>query len=188
MREVVQVDPAGSRQERVRRFERLYEELAPDVHAYVLRRVGQELVPDVVADVFVVAWRRLDDLPSPALPWLLGVARKTVANHLRSARRRTAVVERLRAAASAATVDPSHAERVWIALASLGERDREALMLVAWEGLSRKEAADVLGCSSAAFRVRLHRARARLGRALEGSATGSSSRPPTLKSTAESLE
>jgi RNA polymerase sigma-70 factor (ECF subfamily) len=184
----VEADPAGNQHERRRRFEQLYGEFAPDVQAYALRRVERALVADIVADVFVVAWRRFDELPSAPLPWLLGVARKTVSNHLRSARRRTALVERLRAAASGSTVDPSHTEPVWNALASLGDRDREALMLVAWEGLSRAEAAAVLGCSTAAFRVRLHRARARLGRALDDSAAEASSPSRATKSTAESLE
>ena len=184
----MEVDPARTQLERRRRFERLYEELAPDVQAYVLRRIEQELVPDVVADVFVVAWRRLDDLPSAPLPWLLGVARKTVANHLRSARRRSALLERLHAVERPSSVDASHTEPALAALASLRERDREALRLIAWEGLSREEAASVLGCSTAAFRVRLHRARTRLSRALDASAAGSSSPSPALNSTAESLE
>jgi RNA polymerase sigma-70 factor, ECF subfamily len=183
----VEVDPADNRARRSR-FERLYGEFAPDVQAYVLRRVGPDAVGDVVADVFLVAWRRLDDLPTSPRPWLLGVARKTVANHVRSARRRTALVDRLRATASGSTVDTARAESVWMAVASLGERDREALTLVAWDGLSREEAAAVLGCSSAAFRVRLHRARARLSRALDRSAAGSNPRSSAVRSTAESLE
>lgn len=181
------VDPTANDQERRLRFERLYEELAPDVQAYVLRRVEQELADDVVADVFVVAWRRLDDLPSAPLPWLLGVARKTVSNHLRSARRRSALLERLHAVERPSNVDASHIEPVLAALASLGERDREALRLVAWEGLSREEAASVVGCSTGTFRVRFHRARVRLGRALDAAAEASSP-SPAMKSTAESLE
>jgi RNA polymerase sigma-70 factor, ECF subfamily len=183
----VEVEPADS-QERRSRFERLYGELAPEVQAYVLRRIDPELVGDIVADVFLVAWRRLDDVSDQPLPWLLGVARKTIANHLRGARRRTALVERLRATAGSSTVDVSRAEPVWIALASLGERDREALMLVAWDGFSREEAAAVLGCSNAAFRVRLHRARTKLSRALDGAAAGSYPRSSAARSTAESLE
>jgi RNA polymerase sigma factor (sigma-70 family) len=183
----VAVEPTDNQARRIL-FERLYGEFAPDVQAYVLRRVGPESVGDVVADVFLVAWRRLDDLPSSPRPWLLGVARKTVANHLRSARRRTALVDRLRVTASGSAVDAARAEPVWAALASLGERDREALMLVAWDGLSREEAAAVLGCSSGTFRVRFHRARAKLGRALDHSAAGSSPRSSAVRSTAESLE
>ena len=52
------------------------------------------------------------------------------------------------------------------ALASLGERDREALLLIAWEELSVSEAAVAVGCSRGAFAVRLHRARRRLSLAL----------------------
>ena len=56
------------------------------------------LVDDVVAETFLVAWRRIDDLPDDVRPWLLGVARKTLSTHLRSARRRTSLVEKLSAA------------------------------------------------------------------------------------------
>jgi RNA polymerase sigma-70 factor (ECF subfamily) len=105
-------------------------------------------VPDIVADVFVVAWRRFDDVPSPPLPWLLGVARKTVSNHLRSARRRSALTERLEGAERTAAGEAADNGAVALALPSLGERDRKAVMLVAWDGLSGREAAKVLGCSS----------------------------------------
>jgi RNA polymerase sigma-70 factor, ECF subfamily len=184
----VALDPETNELERRSRFERLYEQLLPDVKAYVLRRVERELVPDIVADTFVVAWRRLDDIPSPPLPWLLGVARKTVSNHLRSARRRSALVQRLESAGRVVDADASEIEAVLTALVSLGERDREALMLVAWDGLSGAEAAAVLGCSTAAFRVRLHRARSRLSRALDESAAPSGSRSLAVKSPAESLD
>ncbi|HWF23902.1 MAG TPA: sigma factor [Solirubrobacteraceae bacterium] len=57
-------------------FERLYREHAGRVKAYGLRRVGSEAAADeVVSDVFLVVWRRLDDVPDDPLPWLLGVAR-----------------------------------------------------------------------------------------------------------------
>lgn len=56
---------------------------------------------------------------------------------------------------------------VGMALASMPEADREILTLVAWEGLSPAEVATVLGCSGAAARVRLYRARQRFARALE---------------------
>jgi RNA polymerase sigma factor (sigma-70 family) len=53
------------------------------------------------------------------------------------------------------------------AIAALSERDRAALLLVAWEGLSTAEMAVALGCSRAAAKVRLHRARRKLRRKLD---------------------
>src|SRR5437763_1097545 len=68
------------------RFERIYEEHAPAVRAYVRRRAPESIVEDVLADVFVVCLRRIDDVPRNALPWLYGVARKTLANERRKRR------------------------------------------------------------------------------------------------------
>ena len=156
-----------SRDERQARFERLYRQHGPDVHAYVVRRVGWERADDIVADVFVVAWRRLEAVPDEAMPWLLGVARKTIANRLRSTRRQFALATRLAAQVPAVQMESSSSDAaVLAALGSLRERDREVLMLIAWEGLGGREASKVLGCSHAAFRVRLHRSRARFAKAL----------------------
>jgi hypothetical protein len=55
---------------------------------------------------------------------------------------------------------------VLTALAALPEADRELLTLVAWHGLKPNEAARVVGCSTATYFVRLHRARRRLERAM----------------------
>jgi RNA polymerase sigma-70 factor, ECF subfamily len=147
------------------RFERLWRECAPAVAAYVRRRAPADVAEDVVAETFLVAWRRLDRVPEDALPWLYGVARRTLANQRRSEVRRVALAERLDL-----ELPPVTGERpdscVVEALAALGERDRELLMLVAWEGVTPTEAAVVLGTSAVACRVRLHRARGRLAAAL----------------------
>ncbi|MBA3736637.1 MAG: RNA polymerase sigma factor [Actinobacteria bacterium] len=147
------------------RLEQLYASFAPDVRAYARRRIHAEAVDDVVADVFVVAWRKIDSVPEEALPWLLGVARKVVGNQLRSAHRRLALTERLgdQPAAAAAEVESGEVLR---ALASLSPRDREVLMLIAWEGLHQREAAAAMDCSPPVFRVRLFRARKKLEHAL----------------------
>jgi RNA polymerase sigma factor (sigma-70 family) len=153
------------------RFERLFRANYGAVRGYALRRTSPELAQDVVSETFLVAWRRLDDVPDDALPWLFGVARRVLANQRRSANRGAALVERAAAASSPAASDPhdrvGEAEAVRQALASLPERDREALMLVAWHGLSGARAARAAGCSRAAFGVRLHRARRRLAALLE---------------------
>jgi RNA polymerase sigma-70 factor (ECF subfamily) len=146
-------------------FDQLYRRHAGQVRAYALRRTAATAADDVVAEVFVVAWRRWDDVPDPTLPWLLGVARKVLANQRRSEHRAVALRARLQSAA-AATVAPNVDHRVLRALGDLGERDRELLMLIAWEGLSVTEAATVLGARPGTIAVRLHRARQRFARAL----------------------
>jgi len=122
----------------------------------------------VVAETFLVAWRRLGDVPEEPRTrlWLYGVARRVLANQRRGERRRTSLGERL--AADLATAVPDHAPgvaerlRYGHALDRLGERDRELVLLHAWEGLEPREIAEVLGVSAVAVRSRLSRARARL--------------------------
>lgn len=152
------------------RFDELYRRNAAAVAAYALRRVSREAAEDVVADTFLVAWRRLDQVPEPALPWLLGVARRTLANDRRSSRRRERLAERMRVELDGVPVVPVE-QRLVDALRTLSIGDREALLLIAWEGLSTAEAAQVLGCSAVACRIRLHRARKRLAAALESAST-----------------
>lgn len=152
---------------REERFEGLFRENYPFVRAYALRRTSGDAAQDVVAETFLVAWRRLDDVPADALPWLYGVARRVLANQRRSADRGAALAERLAGGAPRGPgVDPGDsagdAELLRLALSRLSEPSREALMLVAWHGLSGVRAARAAGCSRAAFAVRLHRARARL--------------------------
>jgi RNA polymerase sigma-70 factor (ECF subfamily) len=152
------------------RFEALYRAHADAVHAYALRRTSPAAADDVVAETFLVVWRRLSDVPEPALPWMLGVARRVLANRRRTDSRADALARRL--AGTEPTTAPAHDiddelnQRVRFALAGLGERDRELLMLVAWEGLRVQEAAEVLGVRSGTLAVRLHRARKRLDEAL----------------------
>src|SRR5262245_12601454 len=111
------------------RFEQIYEEHAPAVRAYVRRRSPESIVDDVVADVFVVCLRRIDDVPRNALPWLYGVARKTLANERRKRRPTSS------AADVAYEPEPVGDAGLAAAFAQLGDGDREILRLVAWEGL-----------------------------------------------------
>jgi RNA polymerase sigma-70 factor (ECF subfamily) len=146
----------------------MYDECRQRVWAYVVSRAGRQVADEVVSETFAVAWRRLDDVPEPPLPWLLGVARNILRDDLRSRARRDALAAELRSWTEA-DVAEQVTERMGVlrALAALADDDREVLLLVAWHGLSPKEGARVVGCSSAAFRVRLHRARKRLARAME---------------------
>jgi RNA polymerase sigma factor (sigma-70 family) len=151
----------NQRPEDAARFEQLYREHAPRVIAYAARRLPRDVVADVVAETFSVAWRRLDLVPVEPGPWLLAVARRVSANQRRSLRRRAALAERA-AAHALVFFEVEDPPAVLEALATLSERDREALLLAAWDGLSAAEAAAVLGCSATAYRLRLYRARRKL--------------------------
>ena len=149
------------------RFEALFRAHRPQVLAYARRRVDDATAEDVVADAFLVCWRRLDEVPQEPLPWLLGVARRCLANRVRGDARRVALAERAtHAHVAPGGRDPAETlgerERVLAAFAGLSERDREVLALVAWEGLDVTDAATAMGCSKTALKVRLHRARRRL--------------------------
>lgn len=166
------------------RFELLYAKHGPAVKAYVLRRARASVADDVVAEVFVVCWRRFEEVPPDPLPWLLGVARRVLSTQLRGDRRRVALRDRLAEVAAGAHVEtpdysPASAPEIGreapsnmtdpvlaAALARLSDAERELLLLIAWEDLSPAEAARVLGIKPAAARVRLLRARRRLSAAL----------------------
>ena len=147
------------------RFNQLYEEHFDAVRAYAWRR-DPDSSDDVVAETFLVAWRRLDEVPNEAAPWLFGVARNVRLNLLRGDRRREALADRLRLAPAVHAEPTGERAALSAALAALSESDREVILLAAWEGLDHGEIAGVLGCSRTAARVRLHRARRRLAAAL----------------------
>lgn len=153
-----------------RRFQQAFDTCSTRVLAYALRHTDPDSAQDVVSDVFLVAWRRVDDLPQDPLPWLLVVARNTLANRRRSLTRREHLESRLADVAGAGGSAPA-AEDVAVdratmlaALAELTDSEREAVLLVAWDGLDAAGAAQVAGCSRNAFDARLHRARVRLER------------------------
>jgi RNA polymerase sigma factor (sigma-70 family) len=147
-------------------FERVFQDCYEAVYRYAARRVAPEAVQDVVSETFLVAWRR-EEVGAEPLPWLLGIARRTAANHRRGSARRDALRQRLSAERPLEKLDVCADDpRLTAALATLAERDREALMLVAWDGLDHRVAATVMGCSTGAFTVRLHRARRKLERVL----------------------
>jgi RNA polymerase sigma-70 factor (ECF subfamily) len=153
------------------RFRALYADHAEAVLGYALRRVATPGdAGDVVADVFLVAWRRLDDLPAEgeARPWLFGVARRVLANRRRGDERRSRLGHRLRTHVERSLADDAGvgADDVRSALDRLPEEDREILRLTAWEQLTPGEIAVAYGIPAATARTRLHRARGRLRREL----------------------
>lgn len=162
---------AGEGRRRLR-FEEIYRDNRGPVLAYLLRRTSNsDDAADVLADTFVTAWRRLDDVPpgGEARLWLYGVARRSLANHRRGERRRSVLAGRIRAELAVAYRAPEPGGQLADladALGSLPEADQELLALVAWERLDHQQIASVLGCSRNAVDVRLHRARRRLSEAL----------------------
>lgn len=141
----------------------------PRVAAYVRRHVPSDDVQDVVAETFLQAWRRWDVVPRPPIAWLIGTARKVIGNSRRAVRRRRALHDRLVLLGSAARASEDAGmlatERLAAleALSALPDHQREALLLVAWDGLTPDEAATALGIRPGTFRVRAHRARSALG-------------------------
>lgn len=172
------------------RLSELFDEHAPRVYAYARRHVAIDQCDDVVSETFLVAWRRPERIPPDPLPWLLVVARHVIANQRRTADRADRVWF---AAVDALWTQPPPAqaqeavigkEDVLAALNACSRVEREALLLVAWEGLTPAQAARVAGCSVRAFTVRLYRARRRLNQAFQPDAepvSGPLPRPYLLK-------
>lgn len=152
------------------RFTAAFDQWSPRVYAYARRHCGSNGAQDVVADTFLVVWRRWSEVPVEPLPWLLVMARHTIANQRRRDRRQhelidsAAVLERLAGPSGGADADVLERSALIAAVATLTEVKREAVLLVAWDALSNRDAATVAGCSQRAFEVRL--SRARLNRAL----------------------
>ena len=154
-----------------RRFETIVGEVYEPLQRYLRRRATIDDADDVLGDVLLTVWRRLDSVPDDAiLPWCYGVARRSLANTRRSAQRRLRLVERLQAQPPAAPArDPAVIDdnpALTTALAVLPEDDREVLRLWAWEQLEAREIAAVFGISSNAAAIRLSRAKKRLAAAL----------------------
>ncbi|WP_328440841.1 sigma-70 family RNA polymerase sigma factor [Streptomyces sp. NBC_00444] len=163
-------------------FTDVYRAHYEDVLRFVRRRAHPMNVDDIVAETFLTAWRRRRERPRDPRPWLFGTARKVMLNANRGMRRYSALAVRIQEAGqggmSVVTVDPTASadSRMDLAAAwrSLAAADQEVLALHIWEELSTKDAAGVLGCTRAAYAMRLTRARRRLAGLLGTSAAASS--------------
>jgi RNA polymerase sigma factor (sigma-70 family) len=159
------------RRTREARFEALYGAHFHRVYLYVYRRIfpATEDAEDIVAEVFAVAWRRLDEMapPSGELMWLYGVARNLLMHHHRAVQRRSRLQTRLRRELTEDDREPSHSSDLVLRLLDrLHPNEREILRLTLWDGLSYNEAAELLDCSVSAIAGRAHRAKRRLRRQL----------------------
>jgi DNA-directed RNA polymerase specialized sigma24 family protein len=170
-----------------KRFTELYDENHRRVLAYALANVVRDVAEDVASETFLIAWRRLDDVPDPPLPWLIGVARNLLRQQRSGGDRRRALAERIAALTTpedlAAWDVAEHVierDSALAAVAALSERDLEVLALVMWHGLAPREAP--------AFFVRLHRARRRLARAFDHAPSPARTPSPAGVRTRESLE
>ncbi|MER7011027.1 RNA polymerase sigma factor [Saccharopolyspora sp. NPDC000359] len=159
-------------------FAVIFDRHAAVIHRYLARRVGGDFADDLVAETFLVAFgkrQRYDLARRDARPWLYGIATKVVSQHRRQEER----AYRYRNAIAPVPDELGHAERVasqvsaqamgpllGAALAKLAQRDRDVLLLVAWEDLSYEEVAAALGIPVGTVRSRLNRARKKTRAAL----------------------
>lgn len=157
------------------RFRILYNDLYDDLWRYVQRRsINTEEARDTLSEVFLVAWRRLEDIPAgkEARLWLFGVARNLVKTSWRKRKRSGDLLVRIGSEMSTRgttdeELDNSGVLKIVKALQFLSENDQEILRLLAWENLSHKEISVVLGCSENAVAIRIRRARVRLMKVLQ---------------------
>lgn len=154
-------------------FAQLYERHLGSIRSYCRRRVSSDRVDDTVAEVFLTAWRRIDDVPAgdEALLWLYRVAYRVIGHEWRGAARRRRLTDRMQLVARQApplgidevSIQADECRLVLEAASRLGGSDAEVLRMVAWEQLSISDVAAVLGIAPNAVKQRLHRARQNLG-------------------------
>lgn len=148
-------------------LEGVFREHHASLRRYALRRVGEHAADDVVQAVFVVAWRRREEIPEEVLPWLYGVAWHEVLKAKASAGRLERLRGRLTAIRSEQRVPDMQdvvADAAWAQefLSTLSPTDSELLRLVAWEDLDVTTAAHIVGLKPGTAHVRLHRLRRRV--------------------------
>jgi len=153
-------------------FRRSWDGFAPSVWAYAARRLPRDEADDIVAETFLVAWRRRHDRPRRnEKAWLLSIAHNIIGTRYRSRERHQQLIARLESQRPDRATDKTDltdaiSQRLANALRDLPESELQALLLVGWDGLTPKDAATVAGCSRQALRMRLHRARRELERTL----------------------
>lgn len=160
------------------RFAVLVRRHGPAVGRYVTRRIGRERAEDVVAETFLVAFRKRADFQDNGrncLPWLYGIATRLMHHERRNE------VRQLRLLAASGTdpvtapftdrVDDAVAagnvkQRLAAALSDLPVNQRDALLLLVWADLSYEQIATATGVPLGTVRSRISRARRRLRQTL----------------------
>ena len=144
-------------------FDALFRAHLQQVHRYARRRVASADVDDLTAETFATAWRRRDDVTEGnELPWLYRTCAFLIANHRRKGiPSPVAELPELADDVDPATLAVEDADLRDV-LRRLSPRDRQILLLHAWEGLQGESLAAVLGVSRGGADAALSRARARL--------------------------
>ena len=159
------------------RFTELYDGYYRKILLYCRRRTNPDLVDDAVADTFLTAWRKINEVPAgpDALPWLYSVAYRAIGHQYRTSDRNRKLKQKLSALGmlemasdSADLVVMDHESRLVLhALSKLRPSDQELLRLSVWEELTSSQIAIVLGISQSAAKKRYTRARTSLARSFE---------------------
>ena len=159
--------PTGTEQ----RFGRLFAAYHEQIYVYCRRRTDAETARECASETFLVAWRRIDDIPGDdqTLRWLYGVARRVLANRYRSQQRFRRLISKLgglrrepEPTPETVVVRRAEDQEVLDALARLRPQDQELLRLAVWEELPHGEIGEMLGCSAHAVDQRIRRAENRL--------------------------
>jgi RNA polymerase sigma factor (sigma-70 family) len=159
--------------EEEQRFLDIYRRYLRQVHAYCARRAPSSQVQDAVAETFLVAWRRIDQLPDPdtALPWLYGTAYRVLSHQWRQGSRLARLHERLGGLVGVDQLTPEvlvlsqeEHQTVLQAAARLRPIDQEILRLTLWEELTYAEVARVLDIPADVAKQRAYRARINLAK------------------------
>jgi RNA polymerase sigma-70 factor (ECF subfamily) len=170
-------------------FEHLYKNHSAAVLAYCVRRGGYDIAADACSETFLVAWRRLDRVPPEpqTLPYLYGVAAHVLSNQRRSLHRKKRLDEKLAQLGITVTLDPETIvvgratdAQVADAVRKLKPKDREIVMLYAWEDLPRNTIADMMGMTKSAVDQRIHRSYKRLARVLKPASNSNAIQPPLV--------
>jgi RNA polymerase sigma-70 factor (ECF subfamily) len=180
----VTAERQGDLARRRARFEALYDAHYETVRRYLFRRTSADDVDDLIAETFLVAWRKIDEVPGHEAGWLCCIARNLLFNDRRAIQRRDVALQRsaheVARARAGEEIPLDTTDEVIAALNRLSEGDREVLMLTAWDGLSGAEAARAMDCTRAVYNVRLFRARRRFAQQL-----ASQSAPAQARTTEE---
>lgn len=159
------------------RLQSMFEAHGEKILLYFLRRTDRDSARDGASDTFLVAWRRIDDIPpGRELPWLYGVARRVLSQQRRAHRRRMRLHRKLETVGPDDVPGPetvvlrnAECQEVVKALQRMRPDDQELLQLAIWDELSHSDIAEILRCSPHAVDQRVHRAIRRLARELRAS-------------------